>query len=110
MASCDQCGACCKGPLILEADELDLSREPGFIFADPHYAGHAPDEVVRRLQDEAGCWVIVACGARCPFLADNRCSIYPTRPNACVELQAGDEQCQAARREEGIPPLPFRDG
>ena len=110
MASCDQCGACCRGHLIVEADELDVLREPRHIFADPHYAGQAPDEVVRRLQDEVGSCVIVACGAPCPFLADNRCSIYPTRPNACVGLQAGDEQCRTARREEGIPPLPFCDG
>ena len=67
MASCDQCGACCKGHLIVEADELDVLREPRLIFADPHYAGQAPDEVVRRLQDEVGCCVIVACGAPCPF-------------------------------------------
>lgn len=27
----------------------------------------------------------------------NQCVIYPTRPNCCVALQAGDEQCQGAR-------------
>jgi len=36
--------------------------------------------------------VLLACGKDkpCMFLAeDNRCSIYPTRPNACVGMEAG---------------------
>ena len=105
MAACDQCGACCKGYLIVEAGELDVLREPRLIAADRHYAGRAPEEVVRCLQEDVGRCVIVACGTACPFLAHNRCTIYPTRPNACVGFQAGDEQCQMARRQEGIPPL-----
>jgi Fe-S-cluster containining protein len=42
----------------------------------------------------------------CMFLGnDNLCQVYPTRPNACVGMQAGDKQCQAAREEAGLPPL-----
>ena len=96
--------------MIVEAEELDMLREPRLIAADPHYAGQTLEEIVRCLRDDIGCCVIVACGAPCPFLTDNRCAIYPTRPNACVGLLAGDEQCQAARREEGIPELPTCDG
>ena len=110
MVCCDQCGACCRGHLIVEADDLDVLREARLISADPHYTGQSPEEVVRHLRDDVECCVTVACGAPCPFLGGNRCSIYPTRPNACVGLLAGDEQCQAARREEGIPPLPTCDG
>ena len=28
---CDQCGACCKGTFIVEADYLDVRREPRVI-------------------------------------------------------------------------------
>lgn len=41
------------------------------------------------------------CGANMPCKmlgSDNRCTVYPTRPNVCVGFRAGDEQCQGARR------------
>ena len=100
---CDQCGACCKGHLIVETDELDILREPRLISADRHHAG----KTVEKMLDDygQGMAVIIACGKPCAFLAENRCSIYPTRPNCCVALQAGDEQCQEARAAEGLPPL-----
>jgi hypothetical protein len=31
--------------------------------------------------------------------------IYPTRPNACVAMQAGEEQCEQARIEMGLQKL-----
>jgi Fe-S-cluster containining protein len=50
--------------------------------------------------------VLLACAAPCPFLtAENHCSIYATRPNCCVGLQAGDEQCQESRESDGLPQL-----
>ena len=102
---CDMCGACCKGSLIVEADDLDVLREPRIIAAYPHHRGTPVEEIVHDIQSE---WkaVILACGRPCTFLTEeNRCAIYPTRPNCCVGLQAGDEQCQQARAAEGIPPL-----
>lgn len=101
--ACDRCGACCKGHLIVECEELDILREPRLIEADRHHRGKT---VERMLDDyERGMAVILAITRPCPFLADNQCSIYPTRPNCCVGLEAGDEQCQAARAAEGLPPL-----
>ena len=103
---CDQCGACCKGHLLVEAYEIDVLREPRLIDGgDRHYAGRTIDDVLHELSDEYKC--ILLAGARpCVFLcSDNRCSIYPTRPNVCVAMQAGDEQCQRAREAEGLPPL-----
>ena len=105
---CDQCGACCKGYLIVEADDLDVSREPRLIQADPHYAAKPLDQVLHELQTDFGRALIIACGTDrpCSFLgADNKCTIYPTRPNACVAMEAGDEQCQLARGQAGLPPL-----
>lgn len=102
---CDKCGACCKGNLIVEVEDLDVIREPRVIGADPHHAGKPVEQMVREIQEE---WkgVIIAGGKPCSFLGqDNQCSIYPTRPNCCVGLQAGDEQCQYSREADGLPPL-----
>lgn len=99
---CDQCGACCKGSLLVECDDLDVVREPRLIAVDRHHAGKPVHEVVKGIREE---WKAVILPAPCPFLAENRCSIYPTRPNCCVGLEAGDEQCQAARAAEGLAPL-----
>jgi Fe-S-cluster containining protein len=102
---CDKCGACCKGSLLIEADDLDVMREPRLIEADPHHAGKPVCQMVHEIQAE---WkaVLLACGSPCAFLgADNACTIYATRPNVCVGMQAGDEQCQEARAEQGLPPL-----
>lgn len=110
---CDKCGACCAGHLIIETTALDVMREPKLIEADPHYASLSREEVLTQLDSE---WraLIIACGTcrPCVFLgSDKRCAIYPTRPNACVGLQPGDEQCQFARRAAGLPPLePVADG
>ena len=102
---CDKCGACCKGTLIVEADDLDVLREPRIIEADPSHAGKSPELVVLEIQNDMKA-VYLACGYPCSFLkGDNSCSIYPTRPNVCVGMQAGDEQCQAARALEGLLPL-----
>ena len=103
---CDKCGACCKGSLIVEADDLDVLREPRIVEADLHYSGKPVEQILVELQTDIGRAVILACGQPCAFLGqDNRCTIYPTRPNCCVGLQAGDEQCQQARADAGLSPL-----
>ena len=102
---CDGCGACCMGFLLVEADLLDILREPRLLLADRHRFGWSFDVVVQDLEDESRS-LLIAGVHRCPFLsAENRCSIYPTRPNACVAMQAGDEECQQARSEAGLLPL-----
>jgi Fe-S-cluster containining protein len=102
---CDKCGACCRGSLIVEADDLDVLREPRLIDADPHHRSKSVGQMVHEIQNE---WkaVIIGGGRPCTFLnADNGCSIYPTRPNCCVGLEAGDEQCQSSRADIGLAPL-----
>lgn len=105
---CDNCGACCQGHLIVEAEALDIMREPRLLAAEPDLAGRPADEVIAEMQDDFGRVVVLACGTDrpCPFLAaDAKCSIYPTRPNECVAMRAGDEQCQRARAAAGLQPL-----
>ena len=100
---CDQCGACCQGLLIIEADSIDLQREPRLIEADACREGQTVEETLSDLEESGQCLVIAG---RCRFLSrDCLCSIYPTRPNACVGMQAGDHQCQEVRRLVGLPQL-----
>ena len=100
---CDHCGACCKGPLLVECDDIDVQREPRLIDVDRRHCGKSVAQLVYEIQSE---WKAVLLPAPCPFLdGDNRCSIYPTRPNCCFGLQAGDDQCQMARSEHRLPPL-----
>jgi Fe-S-cluster containining protein len=102
---CDKCGACCNGSLIVEVEDLDVIREPRLIDADPHWKGTPVEQVLYEIQTDMKA-VIIACGKPCSFLGqDNQCTIYPTRPNCCVALQAGDEQCQEARAAAGLQPL-----
>lgn len=103
---CDKCGACCKGNLIVEADEIDVLREPRLIEADRYYAPLGVPKTLELLRTDAGRALTISCGQACKFLGqENLCSIHPTRPNVCVGFQAGDEQCQEARAAEGLPPL-----
>ena len=100
---CDQCGACCRGTFIVEADYLDARREPRLL--DPQVG---PYRVTQRELEEEEKVALLACGSDnpCPCLGqDNRCTIYPTRPNACVAFEAGSQKCRNARAELGIGPL-----
>lgn len=102
---CDKCGACCQGIPFVETDDLDVLREPQLIDADPHHRGKAVAQIVEEIRTQ-GKAVIIALGLPCMFLGvDNQCTIYPTRPNCCVGLEAGDEQCQEARLRAGLEPL-----
>lgn len=100
---CDNCGACCK-TLIVEASYLDVQREPRLydIFLGDRemlrqglHAVHLYDRETRQ----------------CPFLDEScKCSIYDTRPNECVAVEAGDAKCQQARHMAGLPLLKDMDG
>lgn len=94
---CDGCGACCRTKLV-DVFEEDLLREPRL---------KEPMTVLREpgIDYEIGFINCITNGA-CPFLdPENRCSIYPTRPVACVIFPAGSEDCQAARKALNISPL-----
>ena len=101
---CDKCGACCRN-LLLEVDDIDVLREPRLVAADAHYANLPMATIWQQLADECRALLLAAPGSPCPFLQENQCSIYPTRPNACVAMPAGDDQCQQARMVDGLPPL-----
>lgn len=99
---CGRCGSCCRGTLIVEADWLDALREPRLLGAD--VTGRQPT-IDDLFNDETRC-IILAANAPCKFLGDdNLCTIYSTRPNDCVGMPAGDEQCLEARRACGLGSL-----
>ena len=94
---CDDCGACCRGKLVDIFDE-DVLREPRIKQAMKPLREPG-------LDGEIGYLYCLDSGA-CPFLdANDRCSIYPTRPVVCVLFPAGSDRCQAARRAFGLAPL-----
>ena len=98
---CNRCGACCHGALIVEAYYLDALREPRILETDVCGRQISLDE----LSDDDKC-IVLATNSPCKFLgSDHRCTIYPTRPNVCVAMEAGDEQCRGARIKLGLPPL-----
>ena len=106
---CDKCGACCRGNLIVEVYELDVWREPNLVDAD--ISRWTRDMSRQALMDELeqdGSCLIIAGGRQhpCVFLReDSTCGVYPTRPNVCVAMRAGDDQCQEARKADGLPEL-----
>lgn len=89
---CGRCGACCR-LLLLDVSGCDLLREPRWAeyitpYRDVDYTDWQaePDSVIWHVETKDGC----------PFLAaDNRCTIYPTRPDMCVAFRAGlDDRCR----------------
>lgn len=111
---CDSCGACCRS-LIVEIEETDIVREPKLAavtkpFKVPPGMSLVDDdgEPYEEIVPGFGNGGLLACGLNhpCGLLgADNRCTVYPTRPNVCVSFRAGSEQCQEARRMAGLPEL-----
>lgn len=63
---CDQCGACCQGPLIVEADDLDVMREPRLIDADPRLRGKSVHQVLYEIQNDYRSVYLAGCH-RCMF-------------------------------------------
>lgn len=100
---CDNCGACCQ-KLIVEATHLDAKREPRL------YEIFTGDREKLRI----GAHVISLYDLdkkQCPFLDERcHCSIYPTRPNECVDVEPGDAKCQQARNMAGLPLLKDTNG
>ena len=105
---CQRCASCCKGHLIVEVYDLDVLREQHLATADisERTRGMSYEALMADLEQYGKCLVIAGGQDECKFLRrDNACAIYPTRPNVCVAMEAGSEQCQQARHNEGLPPF-----
>jgi Fe-S-cluster containining protein len=96
---CLECGACCHEANVL-LDEVDFDRW--------RKAGRR-DLLSRAYLKRAGGKVTLrfAPSGRCQNLGrDNKCAIYPLRPDNCSSFVVGSEACLAAREDT----LKLRDG
>ena len=96
---CDGCGACCRTFPIFAGD-ADAEREPRVEAEGLRLAEHlgGPGYTIRLYP--------LPFHEACCFLdTDQRCDIYETRPGVCREFAAGSEQCQEARRRNGLSEL-----
>ena len=96
---CKNCGLCCEY-LLVEADAVDVLREPRIEEKYPLGKRHVSLPILE------ACWVLSAPGKPCAFLTrKKRCSIYPTRPQACVAFLPRSPKCQELRGEYGMVPV-----
>jgi hypothetical protein len=90
---CLECGACCKDNRV-EIEEVDVARfeKAGRgELAKPPYARREDGKLILVLRRDKCCKHLAR---------DNRCDIYPIRPDACSTFPAGSECCLSAREEE----------
>lgn len=96
---CLECGACCHEANVL-LDEADFERWRAAGRKDlmgRAYLKRADGKVTLRF----------AASGRCQNLGrDNKCAIYPIRPDNCSAFVVGSEACLAAREDT----LKLRDG
>jgi Fe-S-cluster containining protein len=96
---CLECGACCHDAnVLLDEADYDRWREAGRgDLKDKAYLRRKNGKVFLRFLDSG----------RCRNLgADNKCGIYPIRPDNCSAFVVGSEACLAAREDT----LGIRDG
>lgn len=100
---CRDCGLCCKS-LIIEIGHVDVVREPRLLPVVTLMDGNGSIQYESEWEKEYR----LACGSKhpCQMLdANNRCTIYATRPNPCVHFEVGGEYCNELREEHGLPPV-----
>ncbi|MDD3355207.1 YkgJ family cysteine cluster protein [Zoogloea sp.] len=95
---CLDCGACCAYFRI------------SFYWSEAEANGLPPE-----LTEKVNPWLSCMAGTsqrrpRCIALGGEigqtvACTVYAQRPEACREVQAGDEKCERARLHHGLPPL-----
>lgn len=100
---CLECGACCKGNnVVLDAFDEEVIREGG--------RGDLLRAPYTRRNKDGKLVLLLLKNGRCQQLGkDNKCGIYPLRPDACSSFPMGSECCVSAREEEykwydGLPP------
>lgn len=100
---CKDCGLCCK-KMIVEIEHVDVVREPKLLQIDKLLDGN--NGRVQYDSDWEKQYSLYCGGDGCKLLTeDNRCSIYPTRPNCCVAFEMGGDQCNELREIYGLPEI-----
>lgn len=104
---CEQCGTCCKD-IIIELLPEDIIREPRLKeFMRPIADADIAENFDLCWKDK--CDYVIDIGPEdylrfrvCPFLVDNKCSIYKTKPKICNIVLPSIVNCKQVR----IPILP----
>ena len=102
---CERCGSCCGGlGPIIEADIVDAARESRIPIAC--------ERQNETMQPETWMWSLQRDNETpCRFLVRDSedgaslCSLYDTRPDACVCFAAGSKQCEKVREIANLKPL-----
>ena len=90
---CLECGACCKDNRV-ELEDHDIAR-----FEEAGRGDLARAPYARR--DDGVVVLVLRKDKRCKHLADdNKCGIYPIRPDACSTFPVASECCLSSREEE----------
>jgi Fe-S-cluster containining protein len=117
---CQSCGACCVPTYDVESyvhllqedvDRLDAAgqledlavqtnRYGPIRYEDPHWA------LLTKTQTQPEAEYTVCKALSGPVGKDCSCSIYDSRPKACIDFQPGSLYCQAAREEIGLDRKP----
>lgn len=112
MFDCQRCGACCVN--------RDTNRAEGFA---SYVEVDDPDSRLLRRDDLRKRYVVLDQGGvphlrldpshRCAALVGRlgervHCAIYSHRPSGCRRVEAGSDECLAARSERGIGDPPRR--
>jgi Fe-S-cluster containining protein len=96
---CLECGACChEANVLLDDEDLGRWREAG-----------RKDLLARSYlkREDGKVFLRFLANGRCQNLKrDNKCAIYPIRPDNCAAFVVGSEACLAAREDT----LELRDG
>jgi Fe-S-cluster containining protein len=90
---CLACGACCKdNRVLLFEDDIERFAEGGRLdLTKPPYARRKDGKLYLTLNKKKACHHLGK---------DNKCAIYPLRPDACSQFPMASECCLYAREEE----------
>lgn len=103
LSVCQQCGACCA------------SFRVSFYWAEAPQGG-LPDDLVEPVTPHLACMAGTNQPVpRCRALAGEvgqevTCTVYPSRPSACREVQPGSEKCNRARARHGLGAISGEQG
>jgi Fe-S-cluster containining protein len=94
---CRACGACCsysaEWPRFALESVADLARLPRAFVDDERGRMRCEGDRCSALVGEVG--------------VETSCAVYSVRPDVCRACLPGDDACQTARRQFGLPPVSF---
>ena len=106
--NCINCGACCRS-MGLSISKEDIAREPRLLKFVTLTSEVNPEAIKTWDETDKYCLLIgskfkIQAYKACPFLKNNKCSIYETRPEVCRSHPVNLFECKkSALIEAGMP-------